>query len=329
MPKTTIEWCEFSVNPFRARNIETGNVGHFCVKCSPGCKNCYSSRMQKPFLTQLEFVAENRNKVDLFIEEKAFAEVLRRKKPTRYFWCDMTDMFLEDYLDDWIDRCFAVMALTPQHTHLVLTKRAERIRQYFADIPYRQEMIGIIAELQSGLDRHFDGPGTTPGYGVTWRLPLPNVWLGVSVEDQQRADERIPLLLQTPAAIRFLSIEPLLGPVDIRPYLGGRIPQELPIDKQAEMWGRQGIVWVIVGGESGPDARPMHPDWARSIRDQCAAAGMPFFFKQHGEYVSVSEVEGKGPHYQFPDGATVRRVGKHAAGATLDGREWREMPTGV
>jgi protein gp37 len=221
----------------RARNIETGAVGHWCVKITTGCKNCYSSGQQKPYLTQLEFTAGNRAKVKLFLEERALAEVLRRRKPTRYFWCDMTDMFLEDYPVEWIDRCFEVMAKTPQHTHMVLTKRAERMRQY----------IWRLAD-------------STP-----W--PYPNVWLGVSAENQACADERIPLLLAAPAAVRFISAEPLLGPLDLSRYLSG-------------------IDLVIIGGESGsgPDVRRMDLDWARSLIHQCRQCRVAAFFKQAGSH---------------------------------------------
>lgn len=275
MGVTTIEWTDRSINPFRARNKETGRCGHFCVKISGGCKICYSSRLQVRFGT-FPFVAENREKVALFLDESKLQEVLRRKIPTKWFWNDMTDMFLEDYLDDWIDQCFAVMALTPWHTHQVLTKRAERLFGYFT----AHYGMGARRRVQDVLD-----PSGTAPQGAAWdlfdRWPLPNVWLGVSIEDQKNKN-RIDILRQTPAAIRFLSIEPLLediGKLDLT-----------------------GIDWVIVGGESGPGARPMHPDWARSVRDQCQAAGVAFFFKQWGG------------------------VRKKDAGALLDGREWREFP---
>lgn len=134
-----------------------------------------------------------------------------------------------------------------------------------------------------------------------------NIWLGTSVENQATADERLRHLVNTRAHVRFVSAEPLLGTVDLAHWL-------------------QAVHWVIVGGESGKGARPMHPDWARSVRDQCLAEGVKFFFKQAGEWASVSEVEGAGEHFYFPDGATVRRVGKKNAGRLLDGREWNEMP---
>jgi protein gp37 len=155
--------------------------------------------------------------------------------------------------------------------------------------------------------------------------PLPNVWLGVSAERQQEADERIPLLLQTPAAVRFISAEPLLGPIDL---WNGDPDLRLNGHKAThtflgEWWEpgdnlkgppRRGLDWVIVGGESGPGSRPMHPDWARSLRDQCAAAGVPFFFKQWGEWAPGAR-------------SVVERVGKKRAGRVLDGKTHSEFPT--
>ena len=124
MTKTPIQWTDFSVNPFKFRNLETGKVGHHCTKISDGCKLCYASKLNGgPYLSGLTYIAENKAKGEFFLDEAVLQKVLKRKKPARIFWCDMTDMFLEDYPDDWIDRCFAVMALTPQHTHQVLTDR--------------------------------------------------------------------------------------------------------------------------------------------------------------------------------------------------------------
>jgi protein gp37 len=175
--------------------------------------------------------------------------------------------------------------------------------------------------------------------------PLPNVWLGVSAERQQEADERIPLLLQTPAAVRFISAEPLLGPIDLnRIHEGFDTPEGARVEmwesslngKRFDLWagddedpmqpGHPKLDWVIAGGESGPHARPANPQWYRELRDQCAGAGVPYFHKQNGEWVSVSEVEGPGRHFSFPDGRTVRRVGKKAAGRLLDGIEHNGFP---
>ncbi len=257
MGATSIEWTDHSVNPIRARNKATGKVGHFCEKISPGCKNCYASQMQKgPYLSGLEYITGNRDKVEFFLDEKRLHQVIRRKKPTKYFWCDMTDMFLADYPDEWIDACFAAMALTPQHTHQVLTKRPERMAKYFTGetSPYFYAATRIEKEswrlaYKCGADQSM----------MDW--PLPDVWLGVSVESQAYK-HRIDILRETPAAVRFLSIEPLLegiGDLDLR-----------------------GIHLVIVGGESGPKARPFNLRWAHCIIEQCRVAGVACFIKQAG-----------------------------------------------
>lgn len=338
MAKTSIQWADHSINPFRARNLETGAVGHFCVKISPGCKFCYASKMQNPYLTQLEYVAENRSKVELFLEEKALEEVIRRRKPTRYFWCDMTDALLEDYPDEWIDRCFGAMALTPQHTHMVLTKRHERLLMWST----RKFLAGDVQVHANDLRDRYKIPcaAVIQGNAMTMSLeeklgvidcepwPLPNVHLGVSVEDQQHADERIPLLLKTPAAVRFLSVEPLLGLVDLTRLRPAGCSGWIDAIGRREHRGpsvfhvETGLDWVIVGGESGPGARPMDIAWVRSIRDQCRAALVPFFFKQWGEHAPVS---GCAYHIAPP----MQRVGKKKAGRILDGRTWDEIPEGV
>jgi len=209
---------------------------------------------------------------------------LRWKKPRVVFVNSMGDLFHEGVPDEWIDQVFAVMVLCPQHTFQVLTKRAERMRAWVRR--YRDK--SVVEGMDIG-----DGP-------ITFERAFAHVWLGVSAEDQVRADERIPALLGTPAAVRFVSCEPLLGPVDLSrvclvpqidalggayvesgmPYVGEwDVDGPYPADAQ-----RRSLNWVIVGGESGPGARPMHPDWARSIRDQCEAAGVPYFFKQWGEW---------------------------------------------
>lgn len=269
MGKTPIQWTDHSINPLRARNIETGCLGHFCVKISAGCKLCYSSRLQPRFGT-FAFLAENRDKVELFLDESKLQDVIRRRVATKYFWCDMTDMFLEDYPDEWIDSCFATMALTPQHTHQVLTKRPERMLKYFEDFNYRNEQIGICAELASGFDRYLRGAEceAITGCGddeiARWRLPFKNVWLGTSVENQDAADERRDSMRQLAAQgwTTFVSYEPAIGPVD---------------------WaGWEFLRWGIIGGESGPGARPFDVDWARSAVVQWHASGTAAFVKQYG-----------------------------------------------
>jgi protein gp37 len=258
------------------------------------------------------------------------------KRPRRIFACSMSDLFHEALPDEAIDRVFAVMALCPQHTFQVLTKRPERMRRYLSQAQGNiwDAMMGLPSRRVNYVVMRDGNPviQAAPGW------PLPNVWLGVSVEDQQRADERIPLLLETPAAKRFLSCEPLLGPVDLWPKLIGGV--NVP-----------GLDWVIVGGESGKGARPMHPDWARSLRDQCQAAGVPFFFKQWGsclpcswdgedehgntgcyiideEHSSIDyDVLGRAMHASIPGvSRDFARFGHKNTGRSLDGREWSEFP---
>jgi protein gp37 len=311
MSKTSIEWTDWSVNPIRALNKRTGKVGHFCQMVSPGCAHCYASRWQ-PRFGMPEYAGEGKLRVlpvvdqdgdvqinedlELFLDAEVLLKVFRRRKPTRIFWCDMTDLFGSWVPDEWLDVCFCAMALTPQHPHQVLTKRADRLGLYMLQ-PDRKRLIAEKAMALSNLlasvsgnhqDRiklddfsaAFKGPG-----------PIRNVWLGVSVEDQQRADERIPLLLKTPAAIRFLSCEPLLGPVDltrIRIPLGAESFMTRSalhaidgLNKGKETPGRdKRIDWVIAGSESGHGRRAMLQGWPEALAEQCATAGVAFFMKQ-------------------------------------------------
>ena len=365
MNRTSIEWCTHTVNPIRFRNNKTGKVGHYCEKISPGCKNCYASRMQTgPYLSGLEFRVENRDKGELFFDEAVLAQVLRRRKPAVIFWSDMTDLFGEWVPDEWIDRCAAVVALTPHLKHLWLTKRAGRMREWAKS----DERVNIGRHIEAfTLDP--DLPDSDAPTDPDW--PFSNLGLGVSVEDQQRADERIPDLLETPAAMRFVSVEPMLAAVDINSYLPadnmcprcGWVPIE-GWERYMNIHGSSAVCiqcgshlpapcldWAICGGESGPGARPMHPDWVRSIRDQSVSAGVPFLFKQWGGWEPCDQwpTPEPGSFYlidkpeccidleghihespsELPNGwKQVARVGKKAAGRLLDGREWDERPEG-
>ena len=213
----------------------------------------------------------------------------------------MSDLFHQDIHDDFIGRVFRTMARAPQHTFQVLTKRAERMQRLLT----HPKMRGFVG----------DAP---------W--PLPNVWIGVSVEDQATADERIPLLLDTPAAVRWISAEPLLGPVSLtKEYLsmkcGGTYPfRSLGDEHRTKLIDL--LDWVVVGGESGPKARPMHPEWARGLRDQCSAAGVPFLFKQWGEWLP-SDAEDqpvyRGEHRHLGEHWHAFKIGKKLAGRLLDG----------
>jgi protein gp37 len=318
MGKTSIQWTDHSINPIRARNPLTGAVGHYCEKVSSGCANCYASNMQKRFKMpafpgkskggllslgeEITVSIGEQGDMEIFLDESKLQSVLRRKKPTKYFWCDMTDLFGWWVPQDWIDKCFAVMALTPHHTHQILTKRPEKASEYLAwdghsdehakrgeNCPCRQcSIVREMAEIMQngGVDEWSAGFGAA---GYVWKnWPLPNVWIGTSVENQKAADERIPHLLKTPAAVRFLSMEPLLGPVDLQPI----------INKYGEFKNNQGINcdWVIIGGESGKNARPCNVEWIRDILHQCTMAGVPCFVKQLGSLPYTTHPGWDEPH---------------------------------
>jgi len=248
----------------------------------------------------------------------------------------MSDLFHKDVPDEYIGAVFKVMQETPQHTYQVLTKRHGRMRSLLS----RWAAEGILPVTHEYED---DLITTTTYDGVPW--PLPNVWLGVSVEDQQRADLRIPALLMTPAAVRFLSCEPLLGPVDLTRVAwtgGGGTHLDVVNGRhgQPDVWATSAkrVDWVIVGGESGPGARPMHPEWARSLRDQCADAGVAFHFKQWGAWTTAGLGIGMAQHStgrevlvgdpvdDMGHRQVMRRAGKKDAGRQLDGRTHDEFP---
>lgn len=299
-----------------------------CTKVSQGCKHCYAETVAERFWKSQYPPNEDgspRKFTDVRLHPERLEQPMRWKRPRRIFVNSMSDLFHERVTDHFIGQVFTLMVSANWHIYQVLTKRPQRMMEWLKNWPIE---------------------------------PTPNIWLGVSVEDQKAADERIPLLLQMPAAVRFVSCEPLLGPVDLK-----------LVEFTSEDWGawrRSRLLdWVIVGGESGANARPMHPDWARSIRDQCQAAGVPYFFKQWGvgpsgwhdvakvpvfrEFDSVRHWEAKASTWMKPDDilmdrtgrimknggeidnglppfTVVRKTGKKAAGRLLDGREWNEFP---
>ena len=296
--KTEIAWTDSTWTPIRARVKEgplAGHVGPHCERVSQGCVNCYSETNNGRCLpangTGLPFNRQSRDKVDIFVDEKILTHPLHWKAARRIFVCSQTDLFGEWVTDEMIDRVFAVMALCPQHTFQVLTKREGRMQAWISAV-HGAQRFGDLNEAARDIwapHRHMFRSSCgisilpTQKHGmVPDNWPLPNVWLGVSCENERTIMERAGLLKQTPAALRFLSLEPLLGPP-------GRI-------KLA------GISWVIVGGESGPGARPMHLDWVRSVRDQCQSAGVAFFFKQAiigGKKVSMPVLDGR-RHAEVP-----------------------------
>jgi protein gp37 len=256
-------------------------VGHYCEKISPGCKNCYASRLQPRF--GLPVFQEQRGELAgaVFLDVSKLDEVLRRKKPTTYFWCDMTDMFGEWVPLEWIAACFGVMAATPQHTHQVLTKRAARMREWFEWIEgrptgllgrARSPRFSCVHQANKVLVPNLDAPPRFLTGHEPW--PLPNVWLMTSAENQEQADLRIPDLLACPAAVHGVSLEPLLAPVTLARWLHSyHAPEEPPLPT---------IDWAIVGGESGPKARPFNVEWAEDILDECKGTGTRVFMKQLG-----------------------------------------------
>ena len=273
--KTAIEWTDYTSNP-----IVPKEGGWGCSKVSPGCDHCYSERLNKRMGNRRDF----HGKWEFILKERELEGIRKLKGHQRIFMCDMTDMFHSDVPWEFIGRVFDVMIDRPQHTFQLLTKRPGRMAFW------AEHMVDICRER-----------------GLPWKWP-PWVWAGTSVESQKYAP-RLDCLARVPAKVRFVSVEPMLGPVELSDWLlcescGGR--KVLPvIDTASFLTGQpikvsgentcptcngQGrdIHWVIVGGESGPKARPMHPDWARSLRDQCRRAKVPYFHKQNGEFVNAT-----------------------------------------
>lgn len=273
--KTGIEWTDASSNPIRYRDKATGKDVWACVKYSPGCARCYAESIALRFKKGGPFTKAQMEKVEPYVSDEELGRLLRSKKLAgqRVFLGDMTDVFGEWVSDEQLDRLFAVMALRGDVTFQVLTKRADRMRTYVERLSRSIDPLESAAR-DMGYTFEFRGLGLLP-----W--PIPNVWLGTSVEDQQRADERIPELLKVPAAVRFLSVEPLLSAVNLDnallPSLG-ELRGLLRIDWKAA----PKVDWLIVGGESGPHARPCNVEWVRSIVRQCRDTGTACFVKQLG-----------------------------------------------
>lgn len=351
---------------------ETWNPIIGCSHASPGCDHCYAERAAvvragNPVTAQYAHVVlDGRWRGNSLLVESALEKPMRWRKPRRVFVGSMTDLFHRSTPTAWRDRVFAVMGMAPQHTYMILTKRPERMREYIAGI-------NLTAARKSA------GLGLEAGVRLAgWvQEGMPNVWFGVSAENQEQADARIPHLLATPAARRFVSVEPMLGPVKIREYLmSGKDPGECgncgkghgfmrcpnygAVALTDEEYGCENfkrinfaLDWVICGGETGPGARPMHPDWARSLRDQCVDAGVPFFFKRWGEWwpgswkghesmclyndgtmvefeqeTILAEEKRSGLPHSSRSTTIVSRVGHRRAGRLLDGQEWNQVPGG-
>lgn len=283
MGKTKIEWTDETDNVIVVRGEDGKPHGWYCQKVSPGCANCYAESVNGSAFFKGNGL-KYRVPVDgvlppLMLREEILAGWARKTAPKRRFINSMTDTFGEFVPEEWIFRILDAMTVAPSQTFQMLTKRCARAKEV---IDHWLMTRGLQA------------------------LPS-NIWMGTSVENQEQADKRILYLLNIPARIRFLSMEPLLGPVDLRlvadvdgfEQVSDVLRGVVSLDGQAHS-PTPSIRWVIVGGESGPHARPMHPDWVRSLRNQCGSSDVPFFFKQWG--------------------------GKHTAGRLLDGREWSEFP---
>lgn len=309
MQNSKIEWTDHTFNPWWG-----------CLKVSPGCEHCYADTLARRYglnvwgpakTTSRRMMSENYWKQPRKWNKDAEADGVRR----RVFCASMADVF-EDHPDVEAARrrLFNLIGSTMHLDWLLLTKRPENILRFLPE---------------------------TWGGNV-----LLNMWLGTSVENQAQAEKRIPELLKVPAKVHFLSCEPLLGPVDLSKWLpdldkpydyvpDGDAPPGVynPTTRQCYPDPADvDIEWLIAGGESGPHARPMHPEWARSLRDQCQATWVPFFFKQWGEYAPVHDlrcnepgIAGRRWHTFDPDNS-VCHVGKARAGRLLDGREWNEVP---
>ncbi|NTG20036.1 phage Gp37/Gp68 family protein [Agrobacterium rhizogenes] len=363
---TKIEWTDATWNPI------TG-----CSVVSPGCTNCYAMRLAG---TRLR---DHASRAGLTKDTKAgpvwtgeirfnrewLDQPLRWKSPRMIFVAAHGDLFAEGVTNEQLDQIFAVMALSSQHIFQVLTKRPERMRGYLLEMQRCFNSDHIEFSRRWGIAAaEVTGSPCAAGKIEDIEFPLPNIWLGVSVEDQPRAEERIPVLLETPAAVHWVSTEPLLGLLDLtnihQPNEGGgpwwfdaldptragfftdeagTVRMDM-IEARAEL---STLNWVVAGGESGPDARPMHPYWAKSLRDQCAAAGVPFLFKQWGNWIVASHENG---HHESSmatndaiwldvDGRQAKpscdgmaepigmfRVTKSRAGRLLDGVEHNEFP---
>lgn len=309
---SSIEWTDATWNPI------TG-----CSIVSPGCTHCYAMKLAG---TRLKHIPSREGLTkdtkagpvwtgEVRLNRQWLRQPIEWKKSRKIFVCAHGDLFAENVPDEWIIEVFTVMAIADHHTFQVLTKRPDRARDFLSE-PYR-------------LDDIYDNWYTySGGARQVYSWPLHNVWIGASAEDQLRYDSRRRYVDETPAKVRFWSLEPLLGPLDLK--IGHVKPD-----------------WVIVGGESGQGARPMHPDWARSIRDQCAAAGVAFHFKQWGAWLDEREAtarsmapgpemfsahgEPKGDRWHFYDsrarnGDAMIRVGKKRAGRLLDGVEHNGFP---
>lgn len=317
--KTAIEWTNTyhedgtvtagsTWNPIRGQNAR-----HTCARISPGCDNCYAATMTRRGLmgtAPIDYGTGETLNDPPRLDEKALLLPLTWKKPRKVFVCSMTDLFGTWVPDEWLEHIYGVMADTPQHTYIVLTKRPTRMRDCLTRFYQRiieKSKVNHAAELLHIPDRYIDAKG----FGLIAHQMFGHVWHGVTIESDQYA-WRADRLRQTPAAVRWVSAEPLLSGLP-----------SLNLDD---------IDWLVTGGESGPKARPSHPDWYRDLRDRSAASGTAFFHKQWGAHVWPSQMPDD--LYRDMDAAhnlagipeQAYRVGNHRSGRLLDGVEHNAFP---
>jgi len=355
--KSKIEWTDATWNPVRG-----------CEKVSPGCRGCYAIRTAlrfsgpgQPYEGLVTSDPPNWSGVVRFVPEK-LAEPYEWRRPRLIFVNSMSDLFHGAVTREQIAAVFGVMALCGHHTFQVLTKRIERAAALLPRLSLDECLDAVAAsgapfrsaKASRAVAEEMRKLGRDPS-AEEW--PLPNVFVGPSIENQETADERMPHACRIAQAgwRVMVSAEPMLGPIDLRLSSGG-VPLNsfgVPVgpcgyycDERVGHVDHQSqrISWLIVGGESGDDARPLHPQWARSLRDQCAAAGVPFLFKQWGEWAPALDHDvGAAREVRFmsqdgsyvphasglgkPSVAFVARVGKAKAGRLLDGREHNEFPS--
>lgn len=347
---STIEWLDrpgtkpATWNPIVAyRDVvdEHGNTkrlrGWYCEHVHGGCDNCYSEtgNLSGRFMgTKLPYKPGHRKDVTIELHEQVLLMPLKWRTPRTIFVESMSDLYGPWVKDEWLDKIKAVQALTPQHTYIELTKRPERMRDYNVARSTRGVETDRLAICMIGLLEHTQTPSlpvAVTDHNQNWPLPLKNVWGLVSCSTQEDADKFIPILLNTPLAIRGVSAEPLLGPMNLENYLPHRL--------EPPTWPK--LSWIIIGGESGRNARPMHPDWVRSIKAQCETAGAAMFFKQWGEWAPHTGSAAAWPSSSNPVACTnyhnfydanskierqVFRIGKTKAGRLLDGAEHNGFP---
>lgn len=335
---TGIEWTHHpgyrgeTWNPLAAFD-EDGNRGWFCTHVSEGCRNCYAEKLnveqRHGMGTGHEYKHQNLDEIEFRLVN--VEKPVTWQKPRCVFVNSMTDLFHEAVAETIIERIFAAMALGAEHRFLVLTKRPQRMLEFMRTEERRQKIARMAV---SDPEYSVDDQTLHRAFKSEW--PPPNVWLGVSVEDQHTLEERVPTLQQTPAAKRFVSCEPLLGPLDFviesQPILVNTLRGETGVEPPIP-----GLDWVIAGGESGPNARPPNPEWFRMIRDQCQMHDTPFFFKQWGAWAPVTAIPSADTDSVFSERKTfsshgaapddkVFRVGKNRTKPILDSNTYTQLP---